>query len=200
MQIKYKLLLWFATLVSGLLLAFSGYVYVSTARFRQHSFRERLARKAVATRQLLTLNDSLAGTMLASLPEQTEQVYAPTGRRVYASAGVDYAPSAGLLARARQRGRAAFTYPRPGRAHPKEGVALAYRRPDADGQYVALVTAYDQEGHAQQQTLFNYFLYGNLAAVALVGALGLLFATRALAPLNFLLAQLRQSAAQSLVC
>ncbi|AMJ67399.1 HAMP domain-containing sensor histidine kinase [Hymenobacter sp. PAMC 26628] len=198
MQIKHKLLLWFAALVSGLLLAFSGYVYVSTARFRQHSFTERLTSKAAVTQQLLALNDSLAGTMLASLPEQAEQVYAPTGQRVYASAGADYAPPAGLLAQARQHGKVPFSYPRPGHAHPKQGVALAYRRPDADGQYVAVVTAYDQQGYAQQQTLFNYFLYGNLAAVALVGALGLLFATRALAPLNFLLEQLRQAAAQSL--
>jgi len=198
MQIKHKLLLWFAALVSGLLLAFSGYVYGSTARFRQYSFTERLARKAAVTQQLLMLNDSLAGTMLASLPEQAEQVYGPAGRRMYASAGADYAPPAHLLAQARQQGKVAFAYTRPGHAHPMQGVALAYRRPAADGQYVAVVTAYDLEGYAQQQTLFSYFLYGNLAAVVLVGALGLLFATRALAPLNFLLEQLRPAAAQSL--
>jgi len=191
MQIKYKLLLWFAALVSGLLLVFSGYVYVNTARFRHHSFAERLARKAAVTQQILALNDSLAGTVLASLPEQAEQVYTPAGRLLYASAGADYRPAAGWLARVRQQGSRGFSYRRPGHAYPTEGVALAYRRPDAEGQYVAIVTAYDQEGFAQQQTLFNSFLYGNLAAVALVAALGLLFATRALAPLNFLLRQLR---------
>ena len=198
MQIKYKLLLWFAALVSGLLLLFSGYVYVDTARFRQHSFGERLARKAAVTRQILALDDSIAGTVLASLPEQAEQVYTPSDRRLYASAGADYRPSAGWLARVRQQGSRSFSYRRPGYAHPKEGVALAYRRPDAEGQYVAVVTAYDQQGFAQQQTLFNSFLYGNLAAVALVAALGLLFATRALAPLNFLLWQLRTAEARSL--
>lgn len=198
MQIRHKLLLWFAALVSGLLLAFSGYVYVSSARFRQQSFVGRLTRKAAVTQQLLALNDSLAGTMLTSLPSQTEQVYGPANGRLYASAGTDYTPSAHLLAQARQQGQVAFSYPYPGHKNPKEGVALAYRRPDADGQFVAVVTAYDQQGYAQQQTLFSYFLYGNLAAVALVVALGLLFATRALAPLNALLGQLRQAEAQAL--
>ena len=197
MQIRHKLLLWFSALVGGLLLAFSGYVYASTARFRQHSFAERLTRKAAVTRQIVALNDSIAGTVLASLPEQAEQVYAPTGQRLYASPGADYVPPAGLLTQARQRGQVSFSYPRPGHTQPKEGVALAYRRPDAEGQYVAVVTAYDQEGYAQQQTLFRSFLYGNLAALALVGALGLLFATRALAPLNFLLGQLRADASRA---
>ncbi|WP_324679699.1 HAMP domain-containing sensor histidine kinase [Hymenobacter sp. GOD-10R] len=197
MQIKHKLLLWFAALVSGLLLTFSYYVYVNTAQFRHHSFVERLARKAAVTRQIVALDDSIAGSMLASLPEQAEQVYTPAGRRLYASPGTDYAPSAGLLVRVRQRGQMSFTYQLPGHAHPKEGVALAYRRPDAEGQYVAIVTAYDQEGYAQQQMLFNSFLYGNLAAVALVAALGLFFATRALAPLNFLLRQLRADTARA---
>ena len=197
MQIKHKLLLWFAALVSGLLLAFSSYVYVSTARFRHHSFTARLARKAAVTQQLLALNDSLAGTMLNSLPEQAEQVYTPANQPLYASADTDYTPTAGLLSQARQQGQVAFSYARPGYAHPKEGIALAYRRPQAQGQYVAIVTAYDRQGYAQQLTLRNSFLYGNLAAVVLVAALGLLFATRALAPLNVLLGQLRAPAAQA---
>lgn len=198
MQIRHKLLLWFAALVSGLLLVFSGYVYVSSARFRQQSFAGRLLSKAAVTQQLLALNDSLAGTMLNSLPEQAEQVYTPANARLYASNDADYLPSAHLLAQARQRGHVYFSYPSPGHPHPKEGVALAYRRPNADGQFVAVVTAYNQQGYDQQQRLFNYFLYGNLVAVALVGALGLLFATRALAPLNSLLGQLRRAEAQAL--
>jgi signal transduction histidine kinase len=197
MQIKHKLLLWFAALVSGLLLAFSGYVYVNTARFRHHSFAARLARKAAVTQQLLALNDSLAGTMLNSLPEQAEQVYTPANQPLYASTNADYTPTAGMMSQARQQGQVAFSYARPGYAHPKEGVALAYRRPHVEGQYVAVVTAYDRQGYAQQLTLRNSFLYGNLAAVVLVGALGLLFATRALAPLNVLLGQLRAPAAQA---
>jgi signal transduction histidine kinase len=198
MQIKHKVLLWFAALVCGLLLAFSSYVYVSTARFRHHSFAERLARKAAVTQQLLAINDTIAGTMLATLPKQAEQIFSPTNERRYASAEADYLPPARLLAKARQRGQVAFSYPYPGHLHRKEGIALAYRRPEAEGQYVAVVTAYDQEGYAQQEILFNYLLYSNLAAVVLVVALGLLFATRALAPLNFLLKQLHQSEAQSL--
>lgn len=199
LQIKHKLLLWFAVLVGGLLLAFSGYVYFSNARFRQHTFAERLARKAEVTQQILALNNAIVGTVLTSLPEQVEQVVGPEGQRVYASQPtLDFRPSAAFLARVRQRGQVAFSFRSPGHNQSKEGVALAYRRPDATGQYVAVVTAYDQEGYAQQDTLFASFLYGNLGALLLLGLLGSLFADRALAPVTFLLRQLRAPRADSL--
>ncbi|GAC1596289.1 MAG: HAMP domain-containing sensor histidine kinase [Hymenobacter sp.] len=199
LQIKHKLLLWFAGLVGALLLAFSTYVYVSYAEFRQHTFAERLARKAEVTQQILALNDAIAGTVLTSLPEQAEQVYGPAGQRVYASQPAnDFTPSAAFLARVRQRGLVTFTYPGRSHGHPKEGVAVAYRRPDTAGQYVALVTAYDQEGYNQQHSLFRSFLYGNLGALALLGLLGSLFAERALAPVTFLIRQLRSDSAATL--
>ncbi|MCI1189694.1 HAMP domain-containing histidine kinase [Hymenobacter sp. DH14] len=199
MQIKHKLLLWFAGLVGALLLAFSGYVYVSNARFRRHTFAERLARKAEVTQQILAVNDSIAGSVLASLPEQVEQVYAPTDRLIYRSAPQpDFRPSLALRAQARQYGKVQFEYRRAGYARPKEGVALAYRRPGTTGQYVAVVTAYDQEGYAQQRKLLHSFVYGNLGALLLLGLLGSLFATRALAPVTWLLRQLRSARAQQL--
>lgn len=195
LQIKHKLLLWFAGLVGALLLAFSGYVYSSNARFRQHTFAERLARKAEVTQQVLAYNDSIAGTVLTSLPEQVEQVFAPTGQRIYTSQPVrDFTPSAALLARVRRRGLVSFSYPTSHHDRPMEGVGLAYRRPDVPGQYVAVVTAYDREGYAQQRTLFRSFLYGNLGALVLLALLGSVFANRALAPVTQLVRQLRSSA------
>ena len=105
LQIKHKLLLWFAGLVGALLLAFSAYVYSDNARFRQHTFAERLARKAEVTQQVLALNDSIAGTVLTSLPEQVEQVFAPSGQRIYTSQPVrDFTPPAALLAQVRRNG------------------------------------------------------------------------------------------------
>ena len=199
LQIKHKLLLWFAGLVGGLLLAFSTYVYVSYAAFRQHTFAERLARKAEVTQQILALHDDIAGTVLTSLPEQAEQVYDPLDQRVYASAPAnDFKPSAAFLTRVRRAERISFTYPDRAHGHVKEGVAVAYRRPDAAGQYGAHVTAYDQEGYNQQHSLFRSFLYGNLGALALLGLLGSLFADRALAPVSFLIRQLRSASATTL--
>ena len=195
LQIKHKLLLWFAGLVGALLLAFSAYVYSDNARFRQHTFAERLARKAEVTQQVLAFNDSIAGTVLSSLPEQVEQVFAPSDQRIYTSRPVrDSVPSSALLARVRRRGLVIFSYPSPGHGRPMEGVGLAYRRPDVPGQYVAVVTAYDLEGYAQQRTLFRSFLYGNLGALALLALLGSVFANRALAPVTLLVRQLRSSA------
>jgi signal transduction histidine kinase len=192
MQIKHKLLLWFAALVSGLLLALAGYVYVSTAHFRAQTFAERLARKAALTQQVLALGDSAAGAMLVSLPEQTEYVYAPTGRRVFAAGlNPDFQPSATWLARARLRDSLAFTYSSPGHEERKEGIALTYRKAGTDGQYVAVVTAYDQEGYNQLQRLRQVLGLGILGAVVVVGAAGWLFAVRALAPLTLVSGQLR---------
>lgn len=196
MQIKHKLLLWFAALVMGLLLALAGYVYGSTARFRAQTFAERLARKAALTQQVLALGDSAAGGLLASLPEQTEYVYAPTGRQVYAAGlNPDFHPSGAWLARARGQDSLAFTYPSPGHDERKEGVALAYSRPGAAGPYVAVVTAYDQEGYEQLHRLRQVLGLGMLGAVVVVGALGWLFAVRALAPLTLVIGQLRASRA-----
>ena len=198
LQIRHKLVLWFTGLVSVLLLAFSSYVYVSTARFRHRSFTARLARKAEVTQQIVALDDSIAGSVLGSLPEQVEQVYAPDNRLLYQSEAPDFTADPAFRARVRRRGQLAFQYPSPRPDRPKEGVALAYRRPGGDGQYVVIVTAYDLEGYAQQQTLFDSFLYGNVAAVILAGVFGLFLATRALAPVNFLLRQLRLPHARTL--
>lgn len=196
MQIKHKLLLWFAALVSGLLLALAGYVYVSTAHFRAQTFTERLARKAALTQQVLALGDSAAGAMLASLPEQTEYVYAPTGRRVYvAGLNPDFHPSAMWLARARMIDSMAFTYSSPGHTERKEGIVLSYGQPNTTGRYVAVVTAYDQEGYDQLHRLRQVLGLGILGAVVVVGALGWLFAVRALAPLTLVIGQLRTSQA-----
>ena len=194
MQIKHKLLLWFATLVLGLLLALAGYVYGSTAHFRARSFAERLARKALLTQQVAARRDSAAGIALVSLPEQVEYVFAPTGRRVYAAGlNPDFQPSAAWLAGAPDS--LAFSYPSPGHDERKEGVALAYQRPGTGGRYVAVVTAYDQEGHDQLRRLRQALGLGMVGALAVVGALGWLFAVRALAPLTRLIEQLRTSRA-----
>ncbi|WP_254244981.1 sensor histidine kinase [Hymenobacter sp. BRD67] len=196
MQIKHKLLLWFAALVIALLLALAAYVYVSTARFRAQTFAERLTRKAALTQQVLALGDSAAGAMLASLPEQSEYVYAPGGQRVY-SAGLnpDFHPSATWLTLARGLDSLAFTYQSPGHDERKEGIALTYNRPGAAGRYVAVVTAYDQQGYDQMHRLRQVLGLGILGAVAVVGALGWLFAVRALAPLTLVIGQLRTSQA-----
>ena len=199
MQIKHKLLLWFAALVSALLLAQAGYVYLSTARYRAQTFAGRLARKASLTRQVLGLSNAAAGSvgsMLASLPEQAEYVYAPGGRRVYvAGLNPDFQPAAAWLAQVRPRDSVAFAYASAGHAGRKEGVAVGFERPGAAGCYVAVVTAYDQPGYDQLERLREVLALGMLAAVGVVGALGWLFAVRALAPLTRLVGQLQAARA-----
>lgn len=196
LQIKHKLLLWFSSLVGLILLAFSTYVYLSSVDYRQDSFTRRLTRKANIAYQVL--GDTVISSVLASLPEQAEYLFDPANRPLYKSLhGQDFEPTPELLATARQKKEHVFSFTSPGHRFPKDGVAVAYRRPDEPGEYVAIVTAYDNNGYTRQYDLLRSLLYGNLMAVGLVGGLGLLFASRALAPLNFLIRQLRAPSAQT---
>ncbi|MBW3131143.1 sensor histidine kinase [Hymenobacter profundi] len=196
LQIKHKLLLWFSGLVGLILLAFSTYVYLSYIDFRQDSFTTRLTRKANVAHQVL--GDTIVSHVLASLPEQAEYLYAPDNTPLYSSLhGQDFQPTPEFLAQVRQEKEYAFSFSSPSHQYPKDGVAITYHSPDAPGEYVAIVTAYDSNGYTRQYTLLNSLLYGNLMAVVLVAGLGLLFASRALAPLNFLIRQLRAPGSQA---
>ncbi|OUJ70434.1 sensor histidine kinase [Hymenobacter crusticola] len=196
LQIKHKLLLWFSSLVGLILLAFSTYVYLSSVDYRQDSFTRRLTRKANVAYQVL--GDTVISSVLASLPEQAEYLYDPADRPLYKSLhGQDFEPTSELLAAARREKEHVFSFVSPGHRFPKDGVAVAYRRPNEPGEYVAIVTAYDHNGYTRQDDLFRSLLYGNLMAVVLVAGVGLLFASRALAPLNFLIRQLRAPGSQT---
>jgi signal transduction histidine kinase len=190
MQIRHKLLLWFAGLVSVLLLAFSTYIYLSYAEFRTAAFDERLLRKVKLLPQVL--DDAQVAAALATLPEQAGYVYGPDDELLYASKHADdFQPSAEFRARAR-RHKVAFEFESPGHRYPKSGVARAHKRPGHKGKYLAIVTAYDYAGFVQQRRLGRSLLYGYLGAVALVVVLGLLFAWWALRPFDRLIGQLRR--------
>lgn len=194
MQIKHKLMLWFSTLVAGVLLVFSGYVYVTYTRFRQQSIEDRLERKARVTEQLLTLRGVVAGSVITSMPEQAELVYSPTDSLIYQGQSVrDFAPSAAFRQRVRRERLVRFQYASPDHTHLKDGVALTYAgmSPRSDGrEYVAIATAYDQDGYQRQQNLRDLFIVGNLMAIGLVILMGYVFSRQALRPLNSLITQL----------
>ncbi|MGA0555933.1 sensor histidine kinase [Larkinella sp. VNQ87] len=202
MQIKYKLILWFSLLVAGILLAFSFYVYITYVGFRQRSIEDRLERKARVTEHLLTLQGTVAGSVIASLPEQVEFVYSPADSLIYASRDTnDFMPSRAFLNRVRQQKLVRFTYPTPDHPYLKDGVALTYpgAKPSPDGrEYLAVVTAYDQDGYQRQETLRDLFIFGNIFAIGLVCLLGFVFARKALEPLNNLIGQLNAPNAQTL--
>lgn len=194
MQIRYKLLLWFAGLVSVLLLAFSGYVYWSYAEFREKEFNQRLTRKVKLLPQVL--DDAQVAAALATLPEQGGYLYGPDDQLLYASKHThDFRPSPEFLARAHQHHKLAFEFESEGHRYAKSGVARTFKRAGQPGKYLAIVTAYDRAGWAQQRRLGYSLLYGFLGAVALVLVLGLLFAWWALRPFDRLIGQLRRPAA-----
>ena len=194
MQIRHKLLLWFAGLVSVLLLAFSTYVYWSYAEFREQEFTQRLTRKVKLLPQVL--DDPQVAAALATLPEQAGAVYGPGNQLLYASQqSDDFQPSAAFLARVRRVQELAFEVDRPDHQDTKSGVARTFARAGYPGEYLALVTAYDRAGLAQQRRLGLSLLYGFVGAVALVGLLGLLFAWWAIRPFDWLIGQLRRPGA-----
>lgn len=193
MQVRHKLLFWFAGLVSVLLLAFSAYVYISYADFRTEAFQQRLTRKATLLYQVL--GDARVDEALATLPEQASYIYGPTNQLLYTSPNAgDFRASEALLAEVRQQKEIAFDFTSPGHAYPKEGVAVAVRQAGKPGLYVAVVTAYDNAGFTRQYSLLRTLLIGLLGAVVLVMGLGLLFARWAMMPFSRLIGQLRRPA------
>lgn len=100
MQIRHKLLLWFAGLVNVLLLFFSAYVYWSYTDFRTQAFQQRLVRKAELLYQVL--DDERVTEALATLLEQAGYLYSPTGQLLYASPNAgDYAATPAFQAEVR---------------------------------------------------------------------------------------------------
>ncbi|GAB4029477.1 HAMP domain-containing sensor histidine kinase [Spirosoma jeollabukense] len=202
MQIKHKLILWFSSLVASILLIFSVYVYSTYANFRQRSIEDRLARKARVTEQLLTLKGAVAGSVITSMPEQVEFVYSPTDSLIYTSQPAnDFVAQPAFRQRVRRERLVRFSYESPGHTYPKDGVALTYAgvSPDPDGrEYVAIATAYDQDGYQRQKDLRDLFIGGNVVAIGLVILLGYAFSRQALKPLNNLIDQINTPAASTL--
>ncbi len=196
MQIKHKLILWFSSLVAGLLLIFSVYVYSTYASFRQRSIEDRLERKARVTEQLLTLRGSVAGSVITSMPEQAEYVFSPADSLIYESQQTsDFVASPAFRQRVRRERLVRFQYESNGHLYPKDGVALTYAgvSPDPAGRaYVAVVTAYDQDGYQRQRNLRDLFILGNIVAIGLVILVGYFFSRQALRPLNNLIGQLQR--------
>ncbi|GAB3773075.1 HAMP domain-containing sensor histidine kinase [Spirosoma horti] len=201
MQIKHKLILWFSSLVAIILLVFSAYIYSTYASFRQRSIEDRLERKARVTEQLLTLRGAVAGSVISSMPEQVEFVYSPTDSLIYASQPTnDFVAPPAFRQRVRRERLVRFQYESPGHTYRKDGVALTYPgvSPSADGQeYVAIATAYDQDGYQRQRDLRDLFIAGNVAAISLVILLGYFFSRQALKPLNDLIDQINTPTATS---
>ncbi|WP_338875324.1 HAMP domain-containing sensor histidine kinase [Spirosoma sp. SC4-14] len=202
MQIKHKLILWFSLLVAGILLIFSVYVYNTYASFRQKSIEDRLERKARITEQLLTLKGAVAGNVITSMPEQVEFVYSPTDSLIYASQPTnDFIPNHAFRQRVRRERLVRFRYNSPGHTYPKDGIALTYAGllPSPDGhEYVAIATAYDQDGYQRQNDLRDLFIVGNAVAIGLVVLLGYFFSRQALKPLNSLIDQIQSPPASTM--
>ncbi|GAB3011837.1 sensor histidine kinase [Spirosoma pulveris] len=201
MQIKHKLILWFSLLVASILFIFSVYVYSTYTNFRQRSIEDRLSRKARVTEQLLTLRGSVAGSVITSMLEQVEFVYSPSDSLIYTSQQTnDFVSTNAFRERVRRERLVRFTYESPGHLYPKDGVALTYAgvTPSPDGrEYVAIATAYDQDGYQRQHDLRDLFIVGNVVAIGLVSLLGYFFSRQALQPLSNLIVQINAPGAST---
>lgn len=201
MQIKHKLILWFSLLVASILVVFSVYVYSTYTSFRQRSIEDRLARKARITEQLLTLKGAVSGSVIMSMPEQVEFVYSPTDSLIYTSQRMnDFVSQSAFRERVRRERLVRFSYESPGHIYPKDGVALTYAgvSPFPDGrEYVAIATAYDQDGYQRQKDLRDLFIVGNVVSIGLVILMGYFFSRQALKPLNNLIGQINAPAAST---
>lgn len=194
MQIRYKIIFWFSSLVAGCLLLFSVYVYLSYSSLRQRAMDGWLERKARVTEQLLTKDNTVVGKLTTSLPEQVVFIYSPTDSLIFASEETnDFLADQAFRTRVREERVVRFSYKSPNHTYPKDGLALVYPGPwpsPTGKEFVAMVTAYDEDGHNRQRNLFDLLLFGNVISISLVGLLGFFFSRQALKPLNKLIDQL----------
>lgn len=193
MLIRYKIIGLFIFFVSLVLLLFSFFVYFSFKQYRKNSLEHRLEKRALATRELISADGKILGTMAHTLPEQVDFIYSASDSLVYTNNPKnDFIPTKTFLDSVRKKQIFYFTYPSPLHSFPKEGVAVSYQVPGNDSKnYVALVTAYDSEGYGRLYSLRDLFIYGNTLFILLISVLAYIFAIRTLSPLNSLLKQIK---------
>ncbi|MCU0353427.1 MAG: HAMP domain-containing histidine kinase [Cytophagales bacterium] len=195
MKIRNKLAYLFASLVAGLLLCFSGGIYVLSAQYREAEFYERLREKAVTTARLLyEAKDRITPSMLNMIDEQSKPVLYDEQLTIYNSKGqVVYADNVKphellpttLEHLSRQPGGEVRTY-----EGETQVLYKIYREPDE--RLVVIISAIDKYGISKLNFLTAILSVGWFVSVGLIIAGGWFFAGKALQPISDVIHQVEQ--------
>lgn len=189
MLIRHKIILWFILLSGLLLFFFSFYIYVASANSIRTSFYERMRNKALATKEIYALHDTVAERIITSITEQSEYVFDENNRLIFAINDVkDYQFDASFFKAVASKGEYTFSYS--SNENTKEGYAFSFLK-DSKKQTIA-ITAFDKNGNDTLRALASILIIGNLFFLIAIGAAAYLFSVYIFRPVNDLVKQVEQ--------
>lgn len=192
MQIRTRLTLQFTLIVATILAIVCAAIYLSAEQYRVWHFHSRLEAKAVTTAnrylnvqgfnaQLLKLVDSTKKDVVA---HQNILIYAPDNTVAYAANDtIDLGITPADVATAREQG--SFRDVR------GENELLGVRFESNHGEYVVMAGGVDREGLDYMGNLRGMLLLIFVVGVAIVALAGILFASRALRPIQQVISEVR---------
>jgi len=189
MNIKQRIIISFSIIVATILALFSLYVYYSYEDYRQDLIYQRLFARAEASKQILKNQGTFRKNFFFHLNEQYVAIYNEQNNLLVSTdSTTDYVPDDAFLEQVRRKKKYTFSYKNPLFDFNKEGVALMYFQNGKP--FVAIVTAYDLNGHHMSDTLrFSLFL-GNLLALFVIAITAYFFSNRAMRPFDILIRQI----------
>lgn len=189
MTIKQKIIIAFTLIVAAILMLFSLFVYYSYEEYRQDLIYERLFARAEASKQILKNPNGFRKDIFFPLNEQYEAVYNDQNELLVSTEKTnDYIPDDVILEQIKEKKKYKFSYENPQFEFKKEGVGLMYLQNGKP--YVAIVTAYDLNGHNMSNTLRFSLLFGNILALFIIAIIAHFFSNRAMKPFDVLIKQI----------
>lgn len=199
MTIRNRISLQFSLIVASILILFSVLIYITSARYRQEEFYERLTRKARTTvrflvevkeidRDLLKIIDR---NTLSALIDEKVLVFNDRNELIYASVDdkiIHYRSS--LLNQVRQQQQMEII------DGENELIGLLYQ--EHGRQLVVLASAYDEFGKRKLLNLKQTLAWGLLGGIGLTVALGFFFAGKSLQPIAHINRQVQTITARNL--
>jgi len=199
LSIRIKLTIQFAFIVMFILIFFSGSVYYFSSEFRQAEFYTRLENKALNTAKLLfevkevdyDLLKIIDRNTINSLYKEKIVIFDFNGKQIYNSIDddtLDLDPV--LFEKVRLENHVRF------QEGDKEALGMTYE--DANGKYIAVISAFDRYGRSKLQNLKWILIIGFFVSMGLTIFFGRIYSRRALFPISNVINQVDRITISSL--
>lgn len=184
MVIRWKLALWFAGIVSTILIVFSSLIYLSSAKSRQNDFYNRLHERALITASLATdITDAdrnllrKIDTTAVSLEQEQVMIFDRNGKMAYNNKAVNRNVTSKVVQDVFRHKTVRLQL-----ADRYEGVGVEYG--NRDYSYAVVISAIDKHGYKRMHNLQISLIIGTVLGIIISLLAGLFFATRALKPMS----------------
>lgn len=184
MVIRWKLALWFAGIVSTILIVFSLMIYLSSANSRRNDFYNRLHERALITASLATdITDDdrnllrKIDTTAVSLEHEQVMIFDRSGKMAYNNIAVNRNITRKMVQEVFKYKTVRFKL-----AGLYEGVGVEYGNKDYS--YAVIISAIDKHGYKRIHNLRISLVVGTLLGILISLLAGLFFARRALQPMS----------------